>query len=218
MAGVADIDEAVSKPRETVLQNIIGSTNVIEACISAKVEKLLFASTVYVYSDKGSFYRVSKQAVELLLENYGRECGLNYTTMRYGSLYGSRSQEWNGLKKFVIQAVMDKKIIYPGTGEERREYIHVKDAALLSVKALDERYNNQCLTLTGSQIMTTRQVLTMVGEIFNEAVELDFVPSGPTYNTSHYGMTPYRYMPKPGRKLVMDYFIDLGQGVLGNDW
>ena len=214
MAGIADIDEAVSKPRETVLQNIIGSTNVIEACINAKVKKLLFASTVYVYSDKGSFYRVSKQAVELLLENFHREYDLSYTTMRYGSLYGPRSQEWNGLKKFVVQAVKNKKIAYPGTGEERREYIHVKDAASLSVKALDERYNNQCLTLTGTQIMTTREVLTMVGEIMNETVELDFVPSGSTYDLFHYHMTPYRYTPKPGRKLVMDCFIDLGQGIL----
>jgi len=214
MAGIADIDEASSRPRETVFQNIIGSTNVIEACISAKVEKLVFASTVYVYSDKGSFYRVSKQAVELLLENYHREYGLNYTTMRYGSLYGPRSQEWNGLKKFVVQAVKNKKIAYPGTGEERREYIHVKDAASLSVKALDERYNNQCLTLTGTQVMTTRQVLTMVREILNEPVELDFVPSGSTYDLFHYQMTPYRYTPKPGRKLVTDCFIDLGQGIL----
>ena len=214
MAGMADIDEASAKPRETILQNVIGSTNVIEACINTKVEKLVFASTVYVYSDKGSFYRVSKQAVELLLENYHREYGLNYTTVRYGSLYGPRSQEWNGLKKFVVQAVMNKKIVYPGTGEERREYIHVKDAASLSVKALDDRYNNQCLTLTGTQVMTTRQVLTMVGEILNEAVELDFVPSGSTYDAFHYRMTPYRYTPKPGRKLIMDCFIDLGQGIL----
>jgi len=214
LAGIADIDEASSRPRETVIQNIIGSTNVIEACINAKVEKLLFASTVYVYSDKGSFYRVSKQAVELLLESYHREYGLNYTTIRYGSLYGPRSQEWNGLKKFVVQAVKSKKILYPGTGEERREYIHVKDAASLSVKALDEKYNNQCLTLTGTQVMTTRQVLTMVGEIMNEAVELDFVPSGSTFDLFHYQMTPYRYTPKPGRKLVMDCFIDLGQGIL----
>ena len=133
MAGIADIDEAVSKPRETIQQNIIGSTNVIEACIKAKVDRLLFASTVYVYSDKGSFYRVGKQAVELLLENYHREYGLNFTIIRYGSLYGPRSQEWNGLKKFVVQAVKNKKITYPGTGEELREYIHVKDAALLSL-------------------------------------------------------------------------------------
>lgn len=214
LAGIADIDEATAKPRETVVQNIIGSTNVFEACISAGVDKILFASTVYVYSDKGSFYRVSKQAVELLLENYHKEFGVNYTTLRYGSLYGPRSQEWNGLKMFVAQAVRNKKIVYPGTGEERREYIHVKDAAFLSVQALDDKYNNQCLTLTGTQVMTTKQVLTMIVEIMNESIDLDFVPSGSTYNLFHYQMTPYRYTPKPGRKLVTDCFIDLGQGIL----
>lgn len=214
LAGVADIDEAVSNPREAIIQNIIGSTNVIEACIAANVERLLFASTMYVYSDKGSFYRVSKQAVELLLENYHKEFGLNYTTIRYGSLYGPRSQEWNGLKKFVAQAVRNKKIIYPGTGEEHREYVHVKDAAFLSVQVLDDKYNNQCLTLTGTQVMTSRQVLTMVAEIMNESIKLEFAPSGSTYNNFHYQMTPYRYTPKSGRKLVTDCFIDLGQGIL----
>ena len=214
LAGIADIDEASSKPRETVIQNIIGSTNVIEACMNTDVEKLVFASTVYVYSDKGSFYRVSKQAVELLLENYNREYGLNYTTIRYGSVYGPRSQEWNGLKKFVVQAVKNKKIVYPGTGEERREYIHVVDAAALSIKALDEKYNNQCLTLTGTQVMTSRQMLTMLAEIMNEDVKLEFDPSGSTYDLFHYQMTPYRYTPKPGQKLVLDCFIDLGQGIL----
>ena len=214
MAGIADIDEAVAKPRETVSQNIIGSTNVIEACINAEVEKLLYASTVYVYSDKGSFYRVSKQAVELLLETYHKEFGINYTILRYGSLYGPRSQEWNGLKKFVSQAVRNKKIIYPGTGEEHREYIHVKDAAFLSVQALDNKYNNQCLILTGTQVMTTRQVLTMISEVMNETIDLDFDPAGSTYDHFHYQMTPYRYTPKPGRKLVTDCFIDLGQGIL----
>lgn len=214
LAGIADIDEAAANPRETVSKNIIGSVNVIEACIRAGVEKLIFASTVYVYSDKGSFYRVSKQAVELLLENYYKEFGLNYTTLRYGSLYGPRSQEWNGLKKFVAQAVRDKRIVYPGTGDERREYIHVKDAAYLSVQALDEKYNNQCLTLTGTQVMTTRDVLAMIAEIVNEKIDLSFVPSGSSFNLFHYQMTPYRYTPKPGRKLVTDSFIDLGQGIL----
>lgn len=214
LAGIADIDEAASNPRETVIRNIVGSTNVIEACVKTDVEKLIFASTVYVYSDKGSFYRVSKQAVELLLENYSRECGLNYTIIRYGSVYGPRSQDWNGIKRFVVQAVNDKRILYPGTGDERREYIHVADAASLSIKALDKKFNNQCLTLTGTQVMTTRQMLTMLVEIMNEDVKLEFDPSGSTYDLFHYQMTPYRYTPKLGQKLVLDCFTDLGQGIL----
>lgn len=214
LAGLADIGEAASRPRDTVSLNIMGSVEVIEACIRHKVKKLLFASTIYVYSDKGSFYRASKQAVELLLENYGREYGLTHTILRYGSLYGPRAQEWNGLKGFVVQAVKQGSIVYPGTGQERREYIHVADAARMSVDALTPEFDNQCLTLTGTQVMTTREMLEMIGEILGREVALTFATGESDYRLHHYQSTPYRYLPRLGRKIVPNTFIDLGQGIL----
>ena len=194
LAGIADIGEAANSPRATVEQNIIGSTVVVDSCLDAEVERLLFASTLYVYSQQGSFYRVSKQAVELLIEAYHERFGLEYTVLRYGSLYGPRAQEWNGLKRYVTQAVREGRIDYPGTGEERREYIHVKDAARLSVDALAPDYANQCLTLTGTQILNSRELLNMVQEILGGKVELSFNPE--QRNPEHYEMTPYRFTPR----------------------
>ena len=214
LAGVSDIDASSTNPKETVRQNIIGSVNIIESCLKMDVEKILFASSLYVYSDKGSFYRVCKQAVEQLLETYHTEYGLKYTSLRYGSLYGPRAQVWNGLKRYVSQALKEKKIVYPGTGEERREYIHVKDAAMLSVSAVDPKYDNQSLTITGTQVMTTQDVLRMIKEILGESISLHFETEGSDYERSHYSMTPYRYIPKTGYKIVPSAFIDLGQGIL----
>ena len=214
LAGVADIEESSRNPRETVQQNIIGSVNIIESCLKTGVQKILFASSLYVYSDKGSFYRVSKQAVEQLLEAYNAEYGFNYTCLRYGSLYGPRAQAWNGLKRFVSQAVSGNKIVYPGTGEERREYIHVRDAAILSVSAMESKYDNKSLTITGTQVMTSRDVLRMIKEIIGGSVRLSFEPKGSDYEHGHYSMTPYRYIPKKGYKIVPNAFIDLGQGIL----
>jgi UDP-glucose 4-epimerase len=214
LAGIADIDASSNNPKETVKQNVIGSVNIIEACLKRDVQKILFASSLYVYSDKGSFYRVSKQAVEQLLDAYNAERGLKYTSLRYGSLYGPRAQIWNGLKRFVSQAVKENRIIYPGKGEERREYIHVKDAAMLSVNAINSKYDNQSLTITGAQVMTTRDVLNMINEILGGSVRLHFEPEGSDYARSHYSMTPYRYIPKTGYKIAPNEFIDLGQGIL----
>jgi UDP-glucose 4-epimerase len=212
LAGIADIGEAANSPRATVEQNIIGSTVVVDSCLDAEVERLLFASTLYVYSQQGSFYRVSKQAVELLIEAYHERFGLEYTVLRYGSLYGPRAQEWNGLKRYVTQAVREGRIDYPGTGEERREYIHVKDAARLSVDALAPDYANQCLTLTGTQILNSRELLNMVQEILGGKVELSFNPE--QRNPEHYEMTPYRFTPRVARKIVPNVFVDIGQGIL----
>jgi UDP-glucose 4-epimerase len=212
LAGIADIDEAARSPRATVEQNIIGSTVVLDCCLRAKVERILFASTLYVYSQQGSFYRVSKQAVELLIEAYQERYGLEYTILRFGSLYGPRAQEWNGLKRYVTQAVREGRIVYPGTGEERREYVHVKDAARLSVEALAPEHANQCLTLTGTQILNSNELLRMIQEIMGGKVEIEFNPE--QRDPEHYEMTPYRFTPRVARKMVPNVFVDIGQGIL----
>lgn len=212
LAGIADIKEASSRPLDVVRTNIIGSTNVIEAALAAGVRRLIFASTVYVYSQQGSFYRVSKQAVESLLETYQKEFGLEYTILRYGSLYGPRSQEWNGLRRYVTQAVRTGVLRYPGTGEERREYIHVKDAAKLSIDAMRGEYANTCLTLTGAQVHTSRELVTLIKEIMGGNLEIHFAPE--LFTADHYSITPYRYSPKAAKKIVPTTFYDLGQGVL----
>ena len=212
LAGIADIGKSVVSPKETLEKNIIGSAIVFDACVRAKIERLMYASTIYVYSQQGSFYRVSKQTVEHMLEAYHEQYGLEYTILRYGSLYGPRAQEWNGLKRYVTQAVRDGVIVYPGTGEERREYIHVKDAARLSITALSEEFVNQRLTLTGTHALNSREILRMIQEIMGEKIHIEFKRGG--RDPAHYDMTPYRFTPREGKKMVPSVFIDIGQGIL----
>ena len=212
LAGIADIGVAKNCPTETVRHNILGSAIVLENCLKAEVKRFLFASTVYVYSQRGSFYRVTKQAVELLIEAYLKDFDLEYTILRYGSLYGPRSQEWNGLKRYVTQAVKQRRIVFPGSGEERREYIHVQDAAHMSAALLAPEYANQCFTLTGTQILTYKELLQIIREVIGEEVELKFRPE--MRSPFHYDFTPYRFSPRMARKIVANEFVDIGQGIL----
>src|SRR5581483_2217690 len=138
-AGIADIDAAGERPVDTVAVNVLGNAHVLEASVRAGVRRYLFASSIYVASEAGSFYRVSKQACELYIEEYGRRHGLPYTILRYGTLYGRRASDENSVHRYLRQALRDRRIVASGTGEELREYIHVEDAARLSVEVLDER-------------------------------------------------------------------------------
>lgn len=213
LAALADLNTAKERPLDTAELNVVGTVNCLEAARKAAVERFVFASTVYVYSRAGSFYRCSKQACEAYIEEYQRQYGLDYTILRYGSLYGPHADETNGVYRLLLQAIQGR-IHHKGTADDRREYIHVQDAARLSVQALEEKYANQNLVLTGNHSMRLEELFTMFSEILGHPVDIEYEGDGEGHDDSHYRVTPYTFSPKVGRKLTDTYYVDMGQGLL----
>ena len=127
-------------PLETLESNIIGTANILESCLKNKIKKYLHASTVYVNSEQGGFYRSSKHSAELIIENYNEFFGLDFVIMRFGSLYGPRSNKFNFISNVIEEAVNKRQITRQGNGEEIREYIHIFDAAELCCKLIQNKY------------------------------------------------------------------------------
>ena len=211
MAGIADIAEAEADPLLTISDNIMGSAKVISLCAKHSV-RLMYGSTIYVYSKHGSFYRASKQAVETLIEVFHEKNGLQYTILRFGSLYGPRAQSWNGLRRIVSEMINNKKIEFGGTGGEKREYINVVDAARMSVDLLGAEYLSKAITLTGIQVLTQAELLEMIKEILGTDVSVTFNPESTSH--AHYKLTPYQYVPKSSTKHISSEYVDIGQGIL----
>jgi UDP-glucose 4-epimerase len=210
-AAFADLNDALRKPVETVRVNVLGTVNVLEACRLYTVRRLVYASTVYVYSREGGFYRCSKQAAEHYVEEYQRTFGLDFTILRYGSLYGPRADATNGLYRIVHDALVRGSISYAGNPESIREYIHVEDAARASVTALGEEFRNQSVVLTGHQPMRVADLLKTLAEIMGIGDAVQFRDED---YAGHYVRTPYAYLPKLGRKYAPPLHVDLGQGLL----
>ncbi len=210
-AALADLNQALDKPIETVQVNVLGNVHVLEACRRHKIKRFVYASTVYVYSREGGFYRCSKQAAEHYVEEYQRVYGLDYTILRYGSLYGPRADQGNGLLRIVKNALETGALRYEGSPDALREYIHVEDAARASVVALGDEFRNQSVVLTGQEPMRVLDLLEMLGEILGLSNGVQFLPGE---QPGHYVRTPYAYQPKLGRKYVAPMHVDLGQGLL----
>jgi len=210
-AALADLNDALYKPLETVKINVLGNVNVLEACRLQEVKRFVYASTLYVYSREGGFYRCSKQASEHYVEEYQQVFGLDYTILRYGSLYGPRADESNGLYRIVKKAMETGILRYEGSPDSLREYIHVEDAAGASVAALNDDFRNQSVVLTGQEPMRVLDLLGMLAEILGLKNAIEFIPSE---QPGHYVRTPYAYQPKLGRKYAPPMHVDLGQGLL----
>jgi nucleoside-diphosphate-sugar epimerase len=139
--------------------NVDITRNVIEACRVNKIEKVLFASSFYVYdgiSDRMivneetplntldmELFAATKAFGESLLKEYHRKYGLNYVILRYGSAYGLGN--CTNVVKTFLEAVWNKQPIEVwGQGKRRNQYTYVDDLAEGSVLAIDrvnEVYN-----------------------------------------------------------------------------
>jgi UDP-glucose 4-epimerase len=210
-AGLSDLNEALEKPLDSISINILGNANVLEACRKNAVRRFIYASTVYVHSREGGFYRCSKQSAESYVQEYQRVYDLDYTILRYGSLYGPRSDKANGLYRILFEAIKTGVVRYYGYPEALREYIHVDDAARASVVALGDQFKNESVVLTGHEPMRVLDLLEMISEILGLKDAVEFIPSD---QLGHYVRTPYAYQDNLGRKYIPPMHVDLGQGIL----
>ena len=66
-ADQTDIDLSTKQIQDTLDINITGTLNVLNLAKQYKIKKVIFASSVYVDSNLGSFYKITKHTCEQLL-------------------------------------------------------------------------------------------------------------------------------------------------------
>ena len=210
-AAIADIDEAKNDPIKAAEYNILATLNILESCVKHKIKRIIFSSSVYVYSSHGSFYKTTKQACELFISDYYKQFNLNFTILRYGSLYGRRANKFNFISQTIKEALIHGTINRKGDGSEIRDYINVTDAANLSAKILDKEYENQHIMITGNQTRKVKDLLDMINEIFDNKIKINY---NKKQYSGHYQLTPYTFKPVVALKLTPKNYYDLGQGIL----
>jgi UDP-glucose 4-epimerase len=62
--------------------------------------------------------------------------------------------------------------------------------------------------------MRYADLLTLVREIVGEDVEIELRAPQPGGTSAHYAITPYTFRPRVARKLVSDWYVDMGQGLV----
>jgi nucleoside-diphosphate-sugar epimerase len=167
--------EANADPFRAVAVNVQGTANVLEACARNGVERVVLASTFFVYEDcgrpvvdeetpldvtvMGPFAR-GKFFGEQLARDYGVKHRLSWAALRFGSVYGPGNGS-NVICGFVGQALRGEEIVVWGEGNRHRQFIHVDDVADGVLRALTVPATG-VFNLAGEEVTTTRQVLEIL--------------------------------------------------------
>lgn len=210
LAGISDIGESIKNPILTTKINILGSVFTLEAAVKFKVKRYIFASSIYVLSRQGGFYKTSKQSVESFIEEYNKRNNLRYTILRYGSVYGPDSDTRNGIKKIISSALKNKSILYGGTAKAERRFIHVNDAVRASEQILKNRFVNKRVLITGLKKIKIKKIVTKIKSILNSDKKIIFRRKP---MMGHYDTNPFNDLPKNQINFLVKPSISLEAGI-----
>ena len=142
VGGIADVYVATARPQLAMEVNAIGTLNLLEACSTNGVKRLVYASTWEVYGtpryepideDHPCLpqhpYNISKFTGELSVRNYGNRGTPATVALRLGTAYGHRMRSDAVIPMFVTKAMRGEAIEIHGTGEQFRQFTHVSDIA-----------------------------------------------------------------------------------------
>ena len=208
-AAISDIDEATKYPMKTAKTNIIGTLNILELIKNKKIKRFVQASSIYVNSNSGSFYRCSKKASEEFIEEYSKLYGIKYSIIRYGSIFGERSDLRNGVYKLIYLGVKNNKISYYGFKESIRRYIHVQDVCKGSLKILGKKYENSHILLTGNKDIKVIDLMKIISEI----LKINKIKFRNEKISGHYVKTPFTYKSKKSKYLKLNNMMNFKKSI-----
>ena len=173
IAALSDINKVVESPLKAVDLNIMSTAKVLEAARNSQVERVIYASSYFVDSDRGHLYTTTKEASEMLCKDYYSLYGLPFTILRYGTAYGPRSRGEDVVSIFVKRALSHQPLIIYGDGNQSRNFIYVEDLAEGNVVALKGIAENKTYNLEGMRPITVKEVAETVNDLVGD-VEIEY--------------------------------------------
>ncbi len=210
-AGLADISQSNKDSNQAITDNIIATNILIERCIKLKIERFFLASTLYVYSkDKGGIYKITKKTCEELLLNANLRFGLKYTIMKFGSIYGGSTNNFNLIRNLFICGVKNKNINQPLSGKEIRSYIYIDDVIDICLKLINKRFMNKDVLISGYETISIKNLILKIENIINKKIKIKF---NKIKNHDHYEKHVFDIKPKNLIKIKIKNYISLNDGL-----
>ena len=191
-ANVGGIKANNDFPVEFLLDNLRIQNNVIRSAYQTGVRKLLFLGSSCIYpklapqpipesalltgplESTNEPYAIAKIAGIKLCQAYTREYGTNFISVMPTNLYGP-NDNFDLETSHVLAALLrkayeaksrnEKKLIVWGTGEPRREFLHVDDLAAACLLLLEKYDSAEIINIGSGEDVTIRELAKLVCDV-----------------------------------------------------
>lgn len=177
--------------------NVMGQLNVFEACRYRGVGKVVFSSSVAVYSDPlteiideaepfawnklqpgGALYGASKIIGENIGRLYHDKHGVKSISLRYASVYGERQHYRAVNANYIVETydliVRGERPVIPDDGSEVHDYIHVADIARASLMAMESDVSRESFNVATGVSTSLNQLVEIIQKIMGSNLKPEY--------------------------------------------
>jgi nucleoside-diphosphate-sugar epimerase len=159
-------------------QNIVGTQNMLIAARDAKVRKFVYSGSSTHYGNRPpphvedsapeflNFYSLSKHVGEQYCLMFDRLFALPVVVLRYFNVYGPRQPEVGAyalvLGIFLRRKLEHKTLEIHGTGEQRRDFVHVHDVADANILAGESIRHGEIFNVGSGTNVSIKELADMI--------------------------------------------------------
>lgn len=160
-----NVRDSFKNPLEYSKNNIMGTINVLNSCVSSNIKKIIFSSSIAVYGEPNYLpvteehstiisnlmnmkeysskainpYAISKITSEFYIQMFSNIYGIDYGILRYANVYGPRQSLSSGavIPSFIYKILSNEKPIIYGDGKQTRDFVYVEDVARANMLAIN---------------------------------------------------------------------------------
>jgi UDP-N-acetylglucosamine/UDP-N-acetylgalactosamine 4-epimerase len=152
-AAWGSVPRSLEFPKDYMLNNVVGFTNIVEAAKNNNVKKIIYASSSSVYGNDNSEskketkigeqlspYALSKRFDEMLAKNFYDIYGINFYGLRYFNVFGKNqradSQYAAVIPKFIKALKNNERPEIYGDGEQGRDFTYIDNIVDVNLKLI----------------------------------------------------------------------------------
>ena len=188
MGAECRIQQCIENPALCISTNVLGTVRTLEYAAKVGAKRLVFSSTSSIYAgcdymaDENEEpicinpYASTKMAGEVFCKQYSMTTELDTVILRYFNVYGKRQPVRGSYAPVigVFQRQLAEKTAFTivGDGEQRRDFVHVKDVCTANVLAATteefaKRCNAEVFNIGTGKNYSVNQVADMISSTHN---------------------------------------------------
>ena len=192
LAAKINVVESIQYPSEYFQTNVIGTENVLHACVENNVDQFIAASSAAVYGipenlplDENyplksiSPYGQTKVDMENKIKEYSKNYKLNSIILRFFNVFGpGQSLEYAGVITKFLQCIKnDEPLVIFGDGSYTRDFIYISDVVDSFLKSIENIIGKcgKCFNVASGTSTSITKLANLMLDISNKKLEIRYV-------------------------------------------